>query len=67
MPVKNYKVEYWFLNFVGDYDFGYDYERVDVKAISPKQAILKAKEKARKGAKNFAIVDINGKVKEYDS
>ena len=45
MPVKNYKVEYWFLNFVGDYDFGYDYERVDVKAISPKQAILKAKKK----------------------
>ena len=65
MPLKKYIVEYWFLNFIGDIDMGYDYERVNVNAISPKQAILLAKQKARKGAKSFSIVDDNGKVKEY--
>tara|TARA_R100000541_G_C1864702_1_gene79818 strand:+ start:379 stop:582 length:204 start_codon:yes stop_codon:yes gene_type:complete len=51
-----YKVEYWYLSFVDDDDMGYDYEQVEVTAISPKQAILKAKNIARIGAKNFTIV-----------
>ena len=56
-----YQVEYWFLSFHKGEDLGYDYNIIDVKAISPKQAILLAKDKAHKGAKHFKIV---GKLSE---
>tara|TARA_R100000231_G_scaffold86524_1_gene65680 strand:+ start:200 stop:439 length:240 start_codon:yes stop_codon:yes gene_type:complete len=54
--MKIYKIEYWFLSFIGDEDSGYDYDIVEVEAISPKQALLKAKQKARRGAKHFTIL-----------
>lgn len=53
---KKYTVEFWFLHFIGDEDCGYDYDRVEVEAISPRQAILKAKQLAPRGAKKFEIV-----------
>ena len=54
---KKYIVEYWFLHFIGDEDCGYDYDRVEVEAISPRQAILKAEQLAPRGAKKFEIVE----------
>ena len=54
--MKLYKIEYWFLSFIGDEDNGYDYDIVEVEAISPKKALLKAKQKARRGAKHFTIL-----------
>lgn len=51
--MKAYQIEYWFLSFPEEC---YDYRIVDVEAISPKQAILKAKLKAHKGAKAFQII-----------
>jgi hypothetical protein len=54
--MKVYKIEYWFLSFVGDEDNGYDYDIVEVEAISPKQALLKAKQIACRGAKHFTIL-----------
>ena len=54
--MKLYKIEYWFLSFTGDEDSGYDYDIVEVEAISPKQALLKAKQTARRGAKHFTIL-----------
>tara|TARA_Y100000114_G_C11763694_1_gene331634 strand:+ start:4634 stop:4828 length:195 start_codon:yes stop_codon:yes gene_type:complete len=53
---KTYEVEFWYLNFIGDVDMGYDYDRVKVKAISPRQAILKAEQLAPRGAKKFEII-----------
>ena len=55
-PLKKYIVEYWFLHFVGDEDCGYDYDRVEVEAISSRQAILKAEQHAPRGAKKFEII-----------
>ena len=54
---KKYTVEFWFLHFIGDEDCGYDYDRVEVEAISPRQAILKAEQLAPRGAKKFEIVE----------
>ncbi len=54
--MKIYKIEYRFLSFIGDEDNGYDYEIVEVEAISPNQALLKAKQKACRGAKHFTIL-----------
>ncbi|QDP61419.1 MAG: hypothetical protein GOVbin962_10 [Prokaryotic dsDNA virus sp.] len=54
---KKYIVEFWFLHFIGDEDCGYDYDRVEVEAISPRQAILKAEQLAPRGAKKFEIVE----------
>ena len=50
-PLTIYEVEYWYLNFIGDED-----DRVEVGAISPRQAILKAKQLAPRGAKKFEII-----------
>ena len=58
-PLKKYIVEYWFLHFVGDEDCGYDYDRVEVEAISSRQAIRKAEQEAPRGAKNFEIIKLN--------
>ncbi len=55
--MKNYKVEYWYLLFIGGEDLGYDFDVVNVKAISPKQAISKAKQQSIVGAKNFKIIE----------
>ena len=55
-PLTIYEVEYWYLNFIGDEDCGYDYDRVEVGAISPRQAILKAQQLAPRGAKKFEII-----------
>ena len=60
-PLKKYIVEYWFLHFVGDEDCGYDYDRVEVEAISSRQAILKAEQEAPRGAKKFDIIEIKKK------
>ncbi len=54
--IKIYEVEYWFLHFIGDEDCGYDYDRVEVEAISPRQALKKAKQLAPMGAKKFEII-----------
>ena len=54
--IKIYEVEYWFLHFVGDEDCGYDYDRVEVEAISPRKAIKKAEQLAPLGAKKFEII-----------
>jgi hypothetical protein len=54
---KKYTVEFWFLHFIGDEDCGYDYDRVEVEAISPRQAILKAEQLAPRGAKKFEIIE----------
>ena len=61
MPIKKYIVEYWFLHFHGDEDCGYDYDRVEVEAISPRQAIQKAEQQAPFGAKNFEIIKFKKK------
>ncbi len=60
-PLKKYIVEYWFLHFVGDEDCGYDYDRVEVEAISSRQAIRKAEQEAPRGAKNFEIIKLKKK------
>ena len=60
-PLKKYIVEYWFLHFVGDEDCGYDYARVEVEAISSRQAIRKAEQEAPRGAKNFEIIKLKKK------
>jgi len=60
-PLKKYIVEYWFLHFVGDEDCGYDYDRVEVEAISSRQAIRKAEKEAPRGAKNFEIIKLKKK------
>ena len=60
-PLKKYIVEYWFLHFVGDEDCGYDYDRVEVEAISSRQAIRKAEQEAPRGAKKFDIIEIKKK------
>jgi hypothetical protein len=54
--IKTYEVEFWFLHFIGDEDCGYDYDRVHVQAISPRQAIKKAEQLAPMGAKKFEII-----------
>ena len=54
---KKYIVEFWFLHFIGDEDCGCDYDRVEVEAISPRQAILNAEQLAPRGAKKFEIVE----------
>ena len=28
-PLTIYTIEYWYLHFIGDEDFGYDYDRVE--------------------------------------
>ena len=55
-PLKKYLVEYWYLHFHGDEDCGYDYNRVEVEAISSRQAILKAEQHAPRSAKKFEII-----------
>jgi len=54
--MKNYKVEYWYLAFGGQDLEGYEFDSVHVDAISPKQAIEKAKLVAPYNAKNFNII-----------
>ena len=44
------------IHFHGDEDCGYDYNRVEVEAISSRQAILKAEQHAPRGAKKFEII-----------
>ena len=60
-PLKKYIVEYWYLHFVGDEDCGYDYDRVEVEAISSRQAIRKAEQEAPRGANNFEIIKLKKK------
>ena len=55
-PLTIYTIEYWYLHFIGDEDFGYDYDRVEVGAISSRQALLKAKQLAPRGAKKFEVI-----------
>ncbi len=54
--MKAYKIEYWYLSFYGQLELGYDFNTIEVKAVSPKQAILKAKQNAHRGAKDFKII-----------
>tara|TARA_R110001583_G_scaffold144185_13_gene296229 strand:+ start:527 stop:724 length:198 start_codon:yes stop_codon:yes gene_type:complete len=54
--LTQYKVEYWYLSFCGDDDMGYDFDVVQVGAISPRQAILKAKQSAPRNAKKFQVI-----------
>jgi len=54
--LPQYKVQYWYLVFCGDDDMGYDFDVVQVSAISSKQAILKAKQSAPRGAKKFEVI-----------
>ena len=55
--MHRYRVEYWYLHFIGKDDTGYDYEIVDVEAEDETTAIEIAKIKAPRGAKKFKIVD----------
>ena len=54
--MNSYKVEYWYLNFIGNDDTGYDYDIVDVEAEDEETAIKVAKMRAPRGAKSFKIV-----------
>ena len=54
--MHSYKVEYWYLHFIGNDDTGYDYDIIDVEAEDEKTAIQIAKLNARSGAKSFKIV-----------
>lgn len=47
-----YTVEYWFY----DRDEIADYDHVSIQAINEKEAIFKAKHKARRNARSFKIV-----------
>ncbi len=53
--MKNYKVEYMYLAYCGEDLEGYEFDNVNVEAISPKQAIEKAKQVAPFNAKKFNI------------
>jgi hypothetical protein len=57
---KIYVVEYWFLLFMNGEDMGYDFEQVEVQAISPASAIKKVKSEQKYllpiGAKNFKVI-----------
>ena len=54
--MKKYKVEYWYLHFIGNDDTGYDYDTIDVEAEDEQTAIEVAKLRAPRGAKSFKIV-----------
>ena len=54
--MNSYKVEYWYLNFIGNDDTGYDYDIIDVEAEDEETAIKVAKMRAPRGAKSFKIV-----------
>ena len=54
--MHSYKVEYWYLHFIGNDDTGYDYGIVDVEAEDEETAIEVAKMRAPRGAKSFKIV-----------
>lgn len=51
--MKVYEIEYSFLSY---FDESYDFARIQVEAISPSQALQKAKQKAPMGAKKFEII-----------
>ena len=55
--MKNYKIEYMYLAYGGQDLEGYEFNDVHVDAISPKQAIAKAKLLAPPGAKKFTITN----------
>ena len=55
--MKNYKVEYTYLAFDGKDLEGYEFDIAHVEAISPKQAIEKAKIVAPRNAKKFTILN----------
>mgnify|MGYP003109725266 CR=1 FL=1 len=55
--MKNYKIEYMYLAFGGQDLEGYEFDNLNVDAISPKQAIAKAKLLAPPGAKKFTITN----------
>ncbi len=62
IKLKTYVVEYWFLVFIDGEDMGYDFNQVEVQAISPSSAIRKVKDNAQHdfphalNAKNFKVV-----------
>lgn len=53
--MKKYKVEYMYLAYSGEDLEGYEFDIINVEAISPKQAIEKAKLVAPFNAKKFNI------------
>ena len=53
--MKQYKIEYIYLAHSGQDLEGYEFDEVHVDAISPEQAIAKAKLLAKPGAKKFNI------------
>lgn len=55
--MPKYKIEYTYLAFCGEDLEGYDFDVVEVKAISPTQAIKKAKQDAPFNAKKFNIIN----------
>jgi|TARA_R100001460_G_scaffold22235_8_gene45241 hypothetical protein len=55
--MKSYKIEYRYLAFGGQDLEGYDYDIVNVKAISPSQALRLAKNEAPFNAKDFQILN----------
>ena len=54
--MRKYKVEYMYLAFGGQDLEGYEFDSFYVDAISPRQAINKAKLFAPPNAKNFNII-----------
>ena len=47
--MNSYKVEYWYLHFIGKEDTGYDYDIVDVEAEDEATALKIAEIKAPRG------------------
>ena len=55
--MHRYRVEYWYLHFMGKEDMGYDFDILDIEAEDEATAIKIAKMRAPRGAKKFKIVD----------
>tara|TARA_Y100000592_G_C5211387_1_gene195133 strand:+ start:287 stop:463 length:177 start_codon:yes stop_codon:yes gene_type:complete len=55
--MKKYKVEYWYLHFIGNDDTGYDYDVVEVEAENENDAIEEARLIAPRYAKKFKIIE----------
>ena len=53
--MNKYEIEYWYLNFVGEDDMGYDTETIELEANTDAEAIAKASRMTR--GKNYKIIN----------
>ena len=61
--MNKYEIEYWFLNFVGDDDMGYDVNTIEIEANSQAEAIATAKRMTR--GKKYKVIGSTEKSKYY--